>query len=117
MDTPRRTFLQLVAAGAATVPFLDASPANPAANASRPRDSRLMGEAKFVDVNGIRTRYFDGGNGEPLVLVHGAQWPSTASARARYGRCRLRDGPRGTSRSAEASCTSANSSQSPAMRA
>jgi len=39
-----------------------------------------MGQAKFVDVNGIRTRYFEGGTGEPLVLVHGGQWPSTASA-------------------------------------
>jgi pimeloyl-ACP methyl ester carboxylesterase len=39
-----------------------------------------MGQAKFVDVKGIRTRYFDGGSGEPIVLVHGGQWPSTASA-------------------------------------
>src|SRR5450830_1328873 len=26
--------------------------------------------AKFVDVNGVRTRYFDYGRGEPIVLVH-----------------------------------------------
>ena len=78
MDTPRRVFLRFAAASAAT-PFLGASPASAAA-ASSSRDSRLMGQAKFVDVNGIRTRYFDGGTGEPLVLVHGGQWPSTASA-------------------------------------
>jgi 2-hydroxy-6-oxonona-2,4-dienedioate hydrolase len=27
--------------------------------------------ARFVDVNGVRTRYFDYGRGEPIVLVHG----------------------------------------------
>src|SRR5215510_7208573 len=80
MDAPRRTVLQLLAAGAATAPLMSASPAKAAPNASPSRDSRLMGEAKFIDVNGIRTRYFDGGNGEPLVLVHGGQWPATASA-------------------------------------
>lgn len=30
-----------------------------------------MKNPKFVDVDGIRTRYFDDGEGEPLVLVHG----------------------------------------------
>jgi hypothetical protein len=44
------------------------------------RDAKLMGEAKFVDVAGVRTRYFEGGQGEALVLVHGGQWPATASA-------------------------------------
>jgi pimeloyl-ACP methyl ester carboxylesterase len=29
--------------------------------------------ARFVDVNGIRTRFFEAGNGPPLVLVHGGQ--------------------------------------------
>src|SRR5687767_2395041 len=79
MDTPRRAFLQFAAASAAA-PLLGTSPVNAAAVASGSRDSRLMGQAKFIDVNGIRTRYFDGGTGEPLVLVHGGQWPSTASA-------------------------------------
>ena len=31
----------------------------------------MMQGEKFVDVNGIRTRYFEGGDGEPLFLVHG----------------------------------------------
>ncbi len=29
--------------------------------------------ARYVEVNGIRTRYFDQGTGPPLVLVHGGQ--------------------------------------------
>lgn len=68
MDTPRREFIQLLAAGAAA-PLL----VPPAMAAAPNRDSRLMGVAKFVDVDGIRTRYFDGGAGEALVLVHGGQ--------------------------------------------
>jgi 2-hydroxy-6-oxo-6-(2'-carboxyphenyl)-hexa-2,4-dienoate hydrolase len=80
METQRRDFLKQVAAGAASVPFLAAPVAYGAANATKSRDSKLMGAAKFVDVEGIRTRYFDGGTGEPLVLVHGGQWPSTSSA-------------------------------------
>ncbi len=28
-------------------------------------------QAKFVDVNGVSTRYFDYGEGEPIVLIHG----------------------------------------------
>jgi pimeloyl-ACP methyl ester carboxylesterase len=27
--------------------------------------------AKFVDVNGVRTRYYDYGKGEPVLLIHG----------------------------------------------
>jgi 2-hydroxy-6-oxo-6-(2'-carboxyphenyl)-hexa-2,4-dienoate hydrolase len=30
-----------------------------------------MGEAQYVDVDGIRTRYFEGGRGEAMLLVHG----------------------------------------------
>ncbi len=30
-------------------------------------------DAKYIDVKGIRTRYFDKGTGEPLLLVHGGQ--------------------------------------------
>lgn len=35
----------------------------------------MRGE-KFVDVAGIRTRYFEGGQGEPLVLFHGGHFGS-----------------------------------------
>jgi 2-hydroxy-6-oxonona-2,4-dienedioate hydrolase len=36
-----------------------------------------MGEAKFVDVDGIRTRYFEAGTGEALLLVHGGHYGAT----------------------------------------
>ena len=40
-----------------------------------------MQDAKFVDVNGIQTRYFEAGQGEPLLLVHGGQYGMYNSAR------------------------------------
>jgi 2-hydroxy-6-oxonona-2,4-dienedioate hydrolase len=36
--------------------------------------------AQFIDVNGIRTRYYEMGEGEPLVLVHGGGWSGHSSA-------------------------------------
>jgi 2-hydroxy-6-oxonona-2,4-dienedioate hydrolase len=36
--------------------------------------------ARFVEVKGVRTRYYDEGSGEPLVLVHGSGFSGTASA-------------------------------------
>lgn len=37
-------------------------------------------EAKFVDVKGVRTRYYEAGLGEPMVLVHGEGWSGHSSA-------------------------------------
>lgn len=37
-------------------------------------------EPQFVDVNGLRTRYYDIGSGEPLVLAHGGNWNGLSSA-------------------------------------
>ena len=37
-------------------------------------------DAKYVDVNGIRTRYFERGSGPALVLVHGGQAGGTSNA-------------------------------------
>ncbi|MDP2645131.1 MAG: hypothetical protein Q8P24_09335 [Desulfobacterales bacterium] len=31
-------------------------------------------ETKFIDVEGIRTRYLEAGKGEPLVLIHGGHY-------------------------------------------
>ncbi len=42
--------------------------------------SGSMGESKFVDVDGIRTRYFEAGQGEAMVLVHGAQFGRAAGS-------------------------------------
>jgi 2-hydroxy-6-oxo-6-(2'-carboxyphenyl)-hexa-2,4-dienoate hydrolase len=39
-----------------------------------------MGEAKYVDVDGIKTRYFEGGTGVAMVLVHGGHSGSAASS-------------------------------------
>jgi pimeloyl-ACP methyl ester carboxylesterase len=33
-----------------------------------------MGEEKWLDAGGIKTRYFDQGTGEPVVMIHGAQF-------------------------------------------
>lgn len=41
----------------------------------------LTGE-RFVDVGGVRTRYFDKGEGETVVLVHGGNFGSTGCADA-----------------------------------
>jgi pimeloyl-ACP methyl ester carboxylesterase len=37
-------------------------------------------EAKFIDVKGVRTRYYEAGQGEPIVLVHGEGWSGHSSA-------------------------------------
>ena len=34
-------------------------------------DAMPLSAARYIDVNGIRTRYFDSGKGAPIVLVHG----------------------------------------------
>ena len=39
-----------------------------------------MGEAKYVDVDGVKTRYFESGTGEAMVLVHGGHSGSAASS-------------------------------------
>jgi pimeloyl-ACP methyl ester carboxylesterase len=78
METPRRDFLKL-AAGAAALPAF-ASAANAAPAVPKSWDSKLMGPGEYIDVDGIRTRYFHAGQGEALVLIHGGQWPATSSA-------------------------------------
>lgn len=37
-------------------------------------------EPGFVDVDGARTRYYDLGEGEPLVLLHGGRWGGGSNA-------------------------------------
>jgi pimeloyl-ACP methyl ester carboxylesterase len=37
-------------------------------------------KAKFIDAGGVRTRYYDEGSGEPIVLVHGTGFSGVASA-------------------------------------
>ena len=80
MTTRRRDLLKAAAAGVALPLLASAANAAEAAPKSKSYDSKLMGQPKFIDVDGIRTRYFEGGSGEAMVLVHGGQWPATASA-------------------------------------
>ena len=37
-------------------------------------------EPSFVEVDGLRTRYYDVGRGDPLVLIHGNNWSGSSSA-------------------------------------
>jgi 2-hydroxy-6-oxo-octa-2,4-dienoate hydrolase len=39
-----------------------------------------MGDSKSVEVDGIQTRYFEGGSGEAMVLVHGGHYGMTGGA-------------------------------------
>lgn len=75
MDIHRRRALQ--AAALAALPIAGSARARAKAASF---DSRLMGKPQFVDVDGVRTRYFVGGRGPALVLIHGGQWPATTSA-------------------------------------
>lgn len=44
-----------------------------------PADGLDRGKLHFVDVDGIRTRYYEDGDGPPLVLFHGGQYGSLYS--------------------------------------
>ena len=43
-------------------------------------EAAVLRMAKFVDVNGISTRYYELGDGEPMVLCHGGEWPQADCA-------------------------------------
>ncbi len=70
MNPLRRVFLKHSVAGLAVLPFLTWTRSHAAP----------MGDIRFVDVDGIRTGYFEAGSGEPLVLIHGGGFGSTVSA-------------------------------------
>ena len=40
--------------------------------AQRSRGEICVNNPKFIDVDGVKTRYFDEGSGEVLLLVHGS---------------------------------------------
>ena len=62
MTSNRRSFLKTSVVGLAALPSRASAQSLPGS---------IMDHPKFVDVQGIRTRYFEGGSGEPLVLIHG----------------------------------------------
>jgi pimeloyl-ACP methyl ester carboxylesterase len=37
-------------------------------------------QAKFLDVNGIKTRYYDEGQGDAMVMIHGSRFSPWGSA-------------------------------------
>jgi 2-hydroxy-6-oxonona-2,4-dienedioate hydrolase len=55
----------------------------PVGSAGAAEDGSVAGlTPKFVDVNGVRTRYYEAGAGEPMVLVHGEGFSGHSSANA-----------------------------------
>ena len=59
--------------------FLLAAP-RPGFAASKPDGSIDGLKAKFIMVNGVRTRYYDEGQGEPMVLIHGGFTAASSTA-------------------------------------
>ncbi len=72
MNLLRRTFLKHSVAGLAVLPFLGTTESY----------GVIKAKSKFVNVDGIRTRYFEGGSGQPMLLVHGGNFGSNISALA-----------------------------------
>jgi hypothetical protein len=79
MELDRRDLLAAAGMSAVALPLLSPHYAL-AADGSIGADPKTMGEEKYIDADGYRTRYFEGGSGPAMVMVHGGQWPSTASA-------------------------------------
>ncbi len=76
MRLSRRSFLGHSVTGISALPVLASTTSLSAAAAG----TKSMGEAKYVDVDGVRTRYFEGGSGDAMVLVHESHFGSTASS-------------------------------------
>lgn len=74
MENTRRKFLERSVAAAAALPLLGGLEV--AESPVQATKGTVPGKAmsKFLDVDGVRTRYFEGGSGEPLVLVHGGHF-------------------------------------------
>ncbi len=68
MSLVRRVFFKHSVASVAVLLFLSNTPSYGAP----------INEIKFVDVDGVRTGYLEGGSGEAMVLVHGGGFGSTA---------------------------------------
>jgi pimeloyl-ACP methyl ester carboxylesterase len=69
MQVLRRAFIGQSALGLASLQLWSAA----ARAAAAPPDAGMRAPG-YVDVNGIRTRYFEAGSGPPLVLIHGGQF-------------------------------------------
>ena len=78
----RRTALRLIIAATLSASVLSLGAADAATPAYDPAPyAEVDGlKAKFVDVGGQRTRYYEYGKGEPLLLIHGGGRGTTSSA-------------------------------------
>jgi 2-hydroxy-6-oxonona-2,4-dienedioate hydrolase len=54
------------------------------AQARSPQRASPLPEGKWLDVDGIRTRYFDVGSGEPVVFIYGGNFGTGDSASSAY---------------------------------
>src|SRR4051812_18355294 len=74
-------FALLIAAAALMLAARHAPAAQAGRAAGPPAEANIGGfEAKYIDAGGIRTRFYDVGSGEPMVLVHGLGFGGTSSA-------------------------------------
>jgi pimeloyl-ACP methyl ester carboxylesterase len=78
----RRTTLRLIIAATLAASALGLSAVHAATPAYDPAPSAEVDglKAKFIDVAGQRTRYYEYGQGEPLLLIHGGGRGTTSSA-------------------------------------
>jgi 2-hydroxy-6-oxonona-2,4-dienedioate hydrolase len=74
---PSGLLLMMGVAAVLLLSIFDASPAR----AELTTNGEVAGlRAQFIDVSGIRTRYYEMGEGAPMVLVHGGGWSGHSSA-------------------------------------
>lgn len=76
MKLSRRSFLGRSASGVSALSLL--APSTPYLSATS--EAASTREHKFVTVDGIRTRYFEAGSGEAMVLVHGGHFGMSISS-------------------------------------
>ncbi|HEY1481339.1 MAG TPA: hypothetical protein VGF19_01340, partial [Candidatus Acidoferrum sp.] len=77
----RRTYTQRTLKAASLVILLSSIAVSSVSAATPNQDGSIAGlHAKFIDVRGVKTRYYEMGEGEPLVLVHGEGWSGHSSA-------------------------------------
>jgi len=77
----RATYTQRILIAVSLIFLLSSIAVSSVAAATPNQDGSIAGlHAKFIDVQGVKTRYYEMGEGEPLVLVHGEGWSGHSSA-------------------------------------
>ncbi len=57
-----------------------AAPSPAAPQTAAPNGSIAGLQARFIDVQGVKTRYYEAGQGEPMVLIHGGSTAGSSTA-------------------------------------